>query len=74
VRGRRDGQRHDHRAALTALVNCASVTRTGAADSFTDDEWLEAFQVKAFGAHAGTPDDVAGVVAFLLSPDGEWGL
>jgi 3-oxoacyl-[acyl-carrier protein] reductase len=35
---------------VDALVNCASATRTGAADSFTDDEWVEAFQVKVFGA------------------------
>jgi 3-oxoacyl-[acyl-carrier protein] reductase len=35
---------------IDALVNCASATRTGAADSFTDDEWVEAFQVKVFGA------------------------
>ncbi|TVZ02482.1 SDR family oxidoreductase [Trebonia kvetii] len=35
---------------IDALVNCASATRTGAADSFTDDEWVQAFQVKVFGA------------------------
>ena len=35
---------------VDALVNCASAIRTGAADSFTDDEWVEAFQVKVFGA------------------------
>ena len=35
---------------VDALVNCASATRTGPADSFTDDEWVAAFQVKVFGA------------------------
>ena len=35
---------------VDAVVNCASVTRTGTADSFTDDEWVSAFQVKVFGA------------------------
>jgi NAD(P)-dependent dehydrogenase (short-subunit alcohol dehydrogenase family) len=35
---------------VDAVVNCASATRTGTADSFTDDEWVEAFQVKVFGA------------------------
>jgi len=35
---------------VDAVVNCASVTRTGTADSFTDDQWVSAFQVKVFGA------------------------
>lgn len=35
---------------IDALVNCASVTRTGPAASFTDEEWVGAFQVKVFGA------------------------
>ena len=35
---------------IDALVNCASVTRAGAATSFTDEEWVAAFQVKVFGA------------------------
>jgi 3-oxoacyl-[acyl-carrier protein] reductase len=35
---------------IDALVNCASVTRAGPATSFSDAEWVEAFQVKVFGA------------------------
>jgi len=35
---------------VDALVNCASATRTGPATSFTDEEWVAAFQVKVFGA------------------------
>jgi len=35
---------------LDVLVNCASATMNADVFSFTDDEWLRAFEVKVFGA------------------------
>jgi 3-oxoacyl-[acyl-carrier protein] reductase len=50
----------------------AMLTARAEADGRTLDETVAGMVRRDHVTRLGTPEDVAGVVAFLLSPDGEW--
>jgi len=73
-RGITDGVRVNavNPGAVLTPRTVAMLTARAEADGCTLDETVAGMVRRDHVTRLGTPEDVAGVVAFLLSPDGEW--